>query len=185
MNDDFYDFPEYRVRRAPDVQFTMKAEAAGRYIAAVQKGEPIDVSIGGYTGKAYVIRFEYRVAPDGYNAKITLKPTGRPVGFMERALAEAATRVSARLERELLIAGPVGITSTKEKTTVKKLKKFYIGKPEVVEGRDTSAWGKDTLPEAIEHAKQRARETGQPQYIVKVIKVVSRQDPPVSVKDVK
>ncbi len=78
---------------------------------------------------------------------------------------------------------PIGITS-KEKKVEKKLKRFYIGKPEVIEGTDTPNWGKDTLKEAITHAEERARLTGRPQYIVKVIKVVEVKPLPVSITNV-
>jgi len=70
------------------------------------------------------------------------------------------------------------------------IKKFYLGKPSVIEGTDTfhgefANWGRDTLAEAIEHATERARATGQPQYIVKVIKVVTVAPAPVRMRDVK
>lgn len=178
---------EYRVRSLPDMELKVNARAVDRYLAAMCKNEAIDVALGPYTGKAYVLR----VAPMGGFASITLRPTGKPVTFLGRALAEAAAGVRARLERELINGTsmcrcvPIGITSTKEKTTVKKVKRFYIGKPEVIEGRDSSHWAKDTLPEAIEHAKQRAEETGEPQYVVKVIKVVRRKSQPIVVEDVK
>lgn len=70
------------------------------------------------------------------------------------------------------------------------MKKFYLGKPDVIEARDEFAgafsnWGKDTLAEALDHAKEMARKTGRMQYIVKVIKTVSVKAAPVVTKDVK
>ncbi len=84
-----------------------------------------------------------------------------------------------------LVIGSNGLFTKKETNVKKKLKRFYIGKPDVVEGRDDCHWAHDTLPEAIEQAKARAELTGQPQYIVKVIKVVRRKEQPIVVEDVK
>lgn len=72
----------------------------------------------------------------------------------------------------------------------KTIKKFYLGKPDVIEGRDAFAgafsnWGRETLAEAIQHAEDRARATGQPQYIVKVVKVVTVKPAPVQIRDVR
>jgi hypothetical protein len=63
---------------------------------------------------------------------------------------------------------------------VKELKKFYVGRPGVAR----SAWAKDTLTEAIEHAKELVEKTGEEQVIVKVIRVVRRVSPPIIVETV-
>jgi hypothetical protein len=153
---------EYGVRSLPDMDLKVNARAGDRYLTAMCKNEPIDVAIGPYTGKAYVLRVAIR---SGF-AHVTLRPTGKPVTFLERARC-------------------VPVVINPKETRVKKVKRFYIGKPEVIEGRDSSHWAKDTLPKAIEHAKQRAEETGEPQYVVKVIKVVRRKSQPIIVEDVK
>jgi hypothetical protein len=66
-----------------------------------------------------------------------------------------------------------------------KLKKFYVGKPEVVEGTNYNSWGRQTLPEAIEHAKKLVQESGKPAYIVKVIKVVRKKEQPLVIENLK
>ena len=64
-------------------------------------------------------------------------------------------------------------------------KKFYVGKPEVVEGIDPLRWGKDSLKEAIAHATK-IIESGQRDeaYVVKVVRVVRRKPQPIVVETV-
>lgn len=79
-----------------------------------------------------------------------------------------------------------GAVPQKEKTKVAPKKvRFYIGKRDVCEGTDFQQWGKGSLPEALEQAKALAEKTDEPFYIVKVIKVVRRKKPPVTVEDVR
>jgi hypothetical protein len=88
-----------------------------------------------------------------------------------------------------LVESPAPIE--KEKTVAPKSKvKFYVGKQDVCEGTDgyhgeLEGWGKATLQEAIDQAKELVEKTGKPQYIVKVIKVVRRKPQPVIVEDVR
>lgn len=66
-------------------------------------------------------------------------------------------------------------------TPMAKLKKFYVG------GRNTvpfSGWVKDSLEEAIDHAKKLVESTGEEQYVVKVIRVVRRKPQPIVVETV-
>jgi hypothetical protein len=68
-------------------------------------------------------------------------------------------------------------------TATPKTHRFYVGSP--VAYKNARDWAKKSLAEAVEHAKQRVEETGEEQFIVKVIKVVRRKAPPVVVEDVK
>lgn len=61
-----------------------------------------------------------------------------------------------------------------------KKRKFCVGSLQA-QTRD----GRETLAQAIEHATRLVENTGEDQFIVKVIKVVRRKTPPIVVEDVK
>jgi hypothetical protein len=169
---------------------------------SVCNGQTIKIDqsvVSGLPGQfdAYVTKVNLHSSVDGLaTVDVTLQPTGPPIldsdiTSLQRArtrakteLAVFANAVDVAQARKYFAFAIRGFPVIKKETPV-KLKRFYIGKPEVVEGRDGMRWAKDTLAEAIEQAKLRAEETDQPQYIVKVIKVVRKKPQPVVVEDVK
>lgn len=63
---------------------------------------------------------------------------------------------------------------------LKVTKKFYVGKPNVV----NSEWTHSTLAGAIEHGKNLASEQEEDQIIVQVVRVIRVQKRPVIVEKV-
>lgn len=67
-------------------------------------------------------------------------------------------------------------------------KKFYVASPAMnplgKNGRNYETWGKETLDEAIEHAKKLCEDTGEPQIVVQVVRVVRQKKPPMIISKV-
>lgn len=63
---------------------------------------------------------------------------------------------------------------------LKNLKKFYVGS----RNPQDSGWAKNTLQEAITHAKQLVKETGDDQYVVQIIRVIRVKHFPIVVEKV-
>jgi hypothetical protein len=61
---------------------------------------------------------------------------------------------------------------------MKVTKKFYVGSRRLQPG-----WAKETLDEAIEHAKDLCEETGEAQFVVQVVRVV-KLEKPITVEEV-
>lgn len=65
--------------------------------------------------------------------------------------------------------------------------KFYVGSPKMnplsSDGSAYRIWSKATLAEAVEHAKEKCEETGEPQIVVQIIKVVRPQRSPIVVEN--
>lgn len=76
---------------------------------------------------------------------------------------------------------PIEFDYNKETGVKTKLRRFYVAHPKIQDNHNT--WAKSTLQEAIDHATELVEKTGQTQYIVKIIKVVSRAKPPIKVED--
>jgi hypothetical protein len=117
-----------------------------------------------------------------------------PSSFLAAALRDGekklTERVHAELSKQLGVDWGKGSDFTKEQTMSKdktiKPKRFYVGHTDTILARGGRAgWAKDTLPEALAHATERAEQTGEPQYVVKVIKVVRKKPQPIVVEDVK
>jgi hypothetical protein len=64
--------------------------------------------------------------------------------------------------------------------------KFYVGSQKATQpDYKGETWAKMTEKEAIEHATQIVKRTGEAQFIVKIIKVVRRKPQPIVVEAVK
>lgn len=63
-----------------------------------------------------------------------------------------------------------------------KANRFYVGSPQTLRG---AGWGKPTLAEAVEHAKQLLESTGEEQFVVQIVRVVRKKEQPVVVETVK
>lgn len=75
------------------------------------------------------------------------------------------------------------VSAASERAAVVGVKRqFYVGHPRVVEAQRNDNWGKTSLDEAVAHARQRVEQTGETQYVVKVIRVVRPQKVPVLVE---
>ena len=62
--------------------------------------------------------------------------------------------------------------------------RFYVASRNTVLGIDARNWAKETLEEAIEHAREICEESDKEQYVVQVVKVIKPQRKPVLVEDV-
>lgn len=66
-----------------------------------------------------------------------------------------------------------------------KRPRFYVGSKAATQVKpDGSCWAKFTEKEAIEHATKLVEQTGEEQFIVKVVKVVRRKPMPIVVESV-
>lgn len=65
-------------------------------------------------------------------------------------------------------------------------KRFYVASPAMnplsSNGRNVERWGKETLKDAVAHATELARATGEAQLVVQVVRVVRPVPAPVVVE---
>jgi hypothetical protein len=70
--------------------------------------------------------------------------------------------------------------------TKKITRKFYVGSrkmnPLSSDGSHYDEWGKVTLEQAIEHAKEICEETGESQIVVQIVRVIKPQKVPIVVE---
>jgi hypothetical protein len=77
----------------------------------------------------------------------------------------------------------------REELVNKKItKKFYVGSPKMnplgSDGSSYAMWAKDTLEKAVQNAKELCEETGEPQIVVQIVRVVKPQKVPILVEKV-
>lgn len=67
-------------------------------------------------------------------------------------------------------------------------KKFYVGSPRMnplsTDGTFYHTWAKSSLEAAVEAAKEKCEETGEPQIVVQIVRVVRPQKQPIVVEKV-
>ena len=58
--------------------------------------------------------------------------------------------------------------------------KFYVGHPKMIE--DRMGWGNVSLKDAVAKAQRQLEQTGEPQIVVKVVRIVYKKPQPTIVE---
>lgn len=101
------------------------------------------------------------------------EPLWYPGWFFDEYLKRANPKL-----RERLIMAP--------QNNKKITKKFYVGSPKMnplgSDGSFYNTWAKSSIEAAIEAAKEKCEETGEPQIVVQIVRVIRPQKQPIVVE---
>lgn len=124
----------------------------------------------------YWVSSEYTEWAEGFHSHIGLGTTREKLQEIKpETFDRYLQKNNPKLRKELM-------------STTKITKKFYVGSPSMnplsSNGRHYNEWAKSTLEQAIAQAKEKCEETGEPQIVVQIVRVVKPQRTPIVVEKV-
>lgn len=170
------------------VRMTVSA-APGRFmIDALYAGEPIDFSVN-----LPSVAFRFRAIVKEVNQisgmhmryprgayECLLSPTG-PVTTIPNHAGNYCPPKERAMAR-CMTTSKVGIEVPKGKDLTDR--RFYIGSKQIFPGGNNPDWAHATIADAEAHAQKMIEETGEDQFIVKIIRVVRKRPTPVDIEKV-
>lgn len=173
----------YGLRGSPTTTITVKGKDEGMTLPTIPKLWDVPPPI-------YKVPMTYHdVMYRPLNYHLCDPPYARrycPIEFTAGAMDQARSRLtrSVREKIDALLTGTLETKHKEKKVMDKKALKanrFYVGSERALR----TGWGKPTLAEAVEHAKQLQAETGDDQFVVQIVRVVKKKEQPVIVEAVK